>query len=487
MGRGRLARGGGLIIALLFSGWDQIQAWRLLQGETVTIVPDPSLEAETVQESLRVSAALRNHLYRFQARTLLRSSPRSGRPVILRSSGGNLPRDLDRARAVRFARSDHVRRCASLLRSRGWKIVEQRFPKQAYVVLEPAAQSLSRGGRRVCNLQCGRSRCGCARPRGRNYVGVRQGPDPYVEDHFTFVQLVTFLEESTGASESRTPSLIQREMRGHTRSRCLLPETCTRTSGKSSTACGLRCPRRIEGRIRPAFDPQSAREYAGPHARRDPDALLIGAGPTGAVTAKRLVEAGMRVVVLEQGDWPDYGRARAGASTSSSRPGATGPGTGRRRAPADYPVSDTDSDISAINFNAVGGGTVIYAAHWQRNMPSDFRVRSLDGVADDWPLSYEDLVPYYERVEEDFGVSGLEGDPAFPPGKGPPLPPAPLAPMGKRVARAHSSWAGTGGPGPMPSPRALTALSARAQLGRPACGAASRAPRPRSTARTGRS
>src|SRR5581483_9862269 len=42
------------------------------------------------------------------------------------------------------------------------------------------------------------------------------------------------------------------------------------------------------------------------------DALIIGAGPTGAVAAKRLAEADMRVVVLEQGDWPDYSKARAG-------------------------------------------------------------------------------------------------------------------------------------------------------------------------------
>ena len=88
-------------------------------------------------------------------------------------------------------------------------------------------------------------------------------------------------------------------------------------------------------------------------------------------------------------------------------------------------------------YNAVGGGTVIYAAHWQRNMPSDFRVRTLDGVAEDWPLSYEELEPYYERVETDFGVSGLVGDPAFPSGKPLPLPPAPLGAMGLRVARAH--------------------------------------------------
>src|SRR5436190_24018443 len=169
----------------------------------------------------------------------------------------------------------------------------------------------------------------------------------------------------------------------------------------------------------------------------DPDVLIIGAGPAGAVAAKRFAEAGMSVVVLEQGDWPDYSKARADHPDFELTMGRYWSGNpNRRQAPADYPIDDQDSDIAAVVYNAVGGGTVIYAAHWQRNMPSDFRVRTLDGVGDDWPLTYEDLQPFYERVEADFGVSGLAGDPAFPPGIGPPLPLSPLAPLGRRVANA---------------------------------------------------
>lgn len=91
-----------------------------------------------------------------------------------------------------------------------------------------------------------------------------------------------------------------------------------------------------------------------------PDVLIIGAGPTGAVAAKRFAEAGMSVVVLEQGDWPDYSKARAGHPDYKVTAGsywAANPN--RRKAPADYPISDTDSDIGAVLYNAVGGGTVI--------------------------------------------------------------------------------------------------------------------------------
>jgi len=87
-------------------------------------------------------------------------------------------------------------------------------------------------------------------------------------------------------------------------------------------------------------------------------------------------------------------------------------------------------------YNGVGGSSVLFAACWTRALPSDFRVRSLDGVADDWPVSYEELQPFYEAMDVEMGVSGLAGDPAYPPGAAPPLPPHPIHRTGRRMAQA---------------------------------------------------
>ena len=179
------------------------------------------------------------------------------------------------------------------------------------------------------------------------------------------------------------------------------------------------------------------------------DVLIIGAGASGSVAAKRLGEAGFRVVCLEQGDWIDYDRARAEKPDYELLQGRDwnwDPIT--RKWPGDYPIDESASDITALMYNGVGGGTVMYAAHWQRSMPSDFRVRTLDGVGDDWPLTYEDLRPFYERVEVDMGISGLDGDTAFPPGPGWPLPPSPLGVAGKKVAAAHNRLGWHWWPGP---------------------------------------
>jgi choline dehydrogenase-like flavoprotein len=169
------------------------------------------------------------------------------------------------------------------------------------------------------------------------------------------------------------------------------------------------------------------------------DVLIVGAGAAGAALAWSLSETRMRIVCLEQGGWMDP------ASYPSTRQdwelggfgafGLSPNGRGRRE---DYPINDADSPIQVSNFNAVGGSTILYAAHFPRLHPSDFRVRSLDGVADDWPIDYDTLAPYYDSNAEQMGVAGLAGDPAYPP-KQPTLPPVPLGRLGETLARGFDS------------------------------------------------
>lgn len=164
------------------------------------------------------------------------------------------------------------------------------------------------------------------------------------------------------------------------------------------------------------------------------DVLIIGAGAAGAAFAWSMADTRMNILCLEQGDWvkhDDY--PGIGADWELRQFGDFGlspNGRGRRE---DYPVNDSESPIKASMFNAVGGSTILYAAHFPRMHPSDFRVRTLDGVADDWPLDYAQLEPYYDINARMMGVSGLAGDPAYPP-KEVPLPPLPLGVLGETLA-----------------------------------------------------
>lgn len=157
------------------------------------------------------------------------------------------------------------------------------------------------------------------------------------------------------------------------------------------------------------------------------DVVIVGAGASGAAAAWRLASAGLRVTCLEQGGWVDP------AATPSLRPDweiarqtTHHPNPNVRQGAADYPVDDSEAAIKPFLYNAVGGSTILWGAHFPRFRPSDFKVRTLDGVADDWPISYEDLAPWYEENDRVMGVSGLAGDPGNParaPRQMPPVPP----------------------------------------------------------------
>jgi choline dehydrogenase-like flavoprotein len=179
------------------------------------------------------------------------------------------------------------------------------------------------------------------------------------------------------------------------------------------------------------------------------DVLVIGAGPSGAVVTHTAATAGLNVLCLEQGDWvnpSDFPANHPEWELLIQHDWAHDPNV--RALPSDYPVDIRDSDMWPVMFNAVGGSSIYYGAEWPRLLPSDFRVKSLDGVADDWPIAYDDLKPYHDEVDAFIGVSGVDGDTAYPDGLEYPLPPHPLGKPGMKAAEAANKlgwhwWPGT--------------------------------------------
>lgn len=178
------------------------------------------------------------------------------------------------------------------------------------------------------------------------------------------------------------------------------------------------------------------------------DVVIVGAGPSGAVAAHTLASQGFSVVCLEQGDWAnpaDFPGNRPEFELELQQRWSWNPNT-RGRA-QDYPMNLDSADVVPIMFAGVGGSSLLYGAMWMRLLPSDFRVRTLDGICDDWPIDYDELEPYYRRIDSFLGVAGMGGDPAYP-AQDYDMPPHPIGRSGMRMARALNElgwhwWPGT--------------------------------------------
>lgn len=168
------------------------------------------------------------------------------------------------------------------------------------------------------------------------------------------------------------------------------------------------------------------------------DILIVGSGATGAAVAWSLSETGLNIICLEQGDRMDaseYPSTKRNWEVLRQNEYHVSPNV--RNFDVDYPINDKNSPIAIANFNAVGGGTILYSAHFPRFHPSDFKVKTLDEIADDWPLSYEELEPFFSLNDQMMGVSGLADDPAYPPIK-PLFPPIPLGQMGEVIGKGFN-------------------------------------------------
>ncbi len=146
---------------------------------------------------------------------------------------------------------------------------------------------------------------------------------------------------------------------------------------------------------RRAVPTQAMAHYGEGH---EVDLLIVGAGAGGATLAQRLARRGWKIVVLESGPFWDPDRDWVSDEAGSHRLYWTA----ERVTGGGDPVQLGKNNSG----HGVGGSMVHYAGYCPRFHPSDFRVRTQDGVAEDWPISYQDLKPHYERLELELPVAG---------------------------------------------------------------------------------
>jgi choline dehydrogenase-like flavoprotein len=169
------------------------------------------------------------------------------------------------------------------------------------------------------------------------------------------------------------------------------------------------------------------------------NAVVVGAGAAGGIVAKELATAGLSVILLERGKWYTANDCRKDDLRNQRVTvlgNAFGPeDDGNPRVwvdPQGVPHTALPSEGVYQNDAAcVGGGTLSYGAQAWRYLPQDFRMRSTYGSPqgsslEDWPISFDDLEPFYEKAEYEIGISG---DYSATPFHGPRRRPLPMPPL----------------------------------------------------------
>ena len=171
------------------------------------------------------------------------------------------------------------------------------------------------------------------------------------------------------------------------------------------------------------------------------NAIVIGAGAAGGIVAKELAVAGLSVVLLERGKWytandcrkDDLRNQRTTVLGNAFGPEDEGnPRVWMDEAGSPH-IALPSEGAYQNNAACVGGGTLSYGAQAWRYLPQDFRMRSTYGAPagsslEDWPISYDDLEPFYDKAEYEIGISGDYGGTPFHGPRRRPLPMPPLPP-----------------------------------------------------------
>ncbi|MFQ5548333.1 MAG: GMC family oxidoreductase [Woeseia sp.] len=188
-----------------------------------------------------------------------------------------------------------------------------------------------------------------------------------------------------------------------------------------------------------------ANETAARFRTREPvDFAIVGSGSAGGIIAKELATAGFDVVLFEQGPYrrPEqfthdelsvvyYNELLGGPPEVHQQ---------TFRSDESKVATVLESHLPAEYAQTVGGGSVHFSGNFWRFRDIDFNERSVLGAISgtnfaDWPISYDDIEPYYTRVEREIGVSGAPGPFDSPRSQPFPMPPVPIKSAGVLLER----------------------------------------------------